>query len=97
MLKRQYRIPQIFPKEEKTKKTRENSPLMMRSVFAWFVLGYKQLAQGCIASMCCLPKLGLWRFMFLSLVILAMTVLSLYDNDKFELTPVMVLGVHLGF
>lgn len=44
MLKRQYRIPQIFPKEEKTNKTRENSPLMMRSVFAWFVLGYKQLA-----------------------------------------------------
>lgn len=48
-----------FSQGRKTKKTRENSPLMMRSVFAWFVLGYKQLAQGGIASMCCLPKLGL--------------------------------------
>lgn len=53
---------------------------------------HQQLAQGGIASMCCLPKLGLWRFMFLSLVILTMTVLSLYDDDKLELIPVHLVG-----
>lgn len=33
-----------FSQGRKTKKTRENSPLMMRSVFAWFVLGYTPTA-----------------------------------------------------